>query len=85
MSIEAAVWLGVILSSPVIFALSRMFFTWLLDLFDNDQQVEITFEDEHGNSTTRRINLAKSDDLLGLMDEIKAKSKKDLPVEQRSH
>ena len=71
MNTEALLWLGVILSSPVIYMLSKMFFTWLLDLFFCDETVVITLKDKNGNVEKKTISLDKSDDLIKLMRDVK--------------
>jgi hypothetical protein len=72
---EALFWLGVILASPAIVMLSKMFVTWILDLFISDETVVITLKDDDGNIVEKTVHLDRSDELIKLMDEIKLSSR----------
>lgn len=72
MNPEALFWLGVILSSPAIVMLTKVFTIWFLDIFISDDTIIITEVDKHGNESKKRIRLNSNDELISLLKEIKS-------------
>lgn len=70
MQSEAMLWIGVILASPAIVMLVKIFTVWFLGFFISDDVIEITIEREDGELITRKIDLDSDDELIKILDEI---------------